>query len=824
MARTKTRPSTRPPASRAARTRTPWTRRLRRLIRPESLGGALVVAAAAILVYLLPIDSVPVADLLDRARDGFVEWFGVHVFTLIALLAAFGGLVAARRLSRLRQHWRHLLGAALLLVFSSGVLGLWRPDVQIGGVGLDAVSAGGDAGRWLTGSLLAGLGWLATAVAGFTLLWPRTSARIARSTPRASVRASSWVWQHGPRQALAGLVAGVKRLGQSDVPNAGELQALRARRARPATNGTAAAPETTPEAPTDATEAPTDLDAPVDDEEAEEDTSRPAVQIPMDMEHDVAEWRHSSDGWQLPPMDLLRKAEPAAPAAHSNERRAQLIVDTLASFGVDAAVTQVNEGPAVTQFGVEPGWNVRTKSVEERDADGKPILDDDGQPRVKEIEVSRTRVRVSRITALQHDLALALAAPALRIEAPVPGKSVVGIEVPNGHTSVVSLRGMLESPAFEQAARKQHLPIALGSGVAGAETVTDLADMPHLLIAGATGSGKSVCLNSIIACLLMNYSPEQLRLVLVDPKRVELTAFADIPHLAFSDIVVDMDKVVGTLQAVIQEMETRYRAFAKIGVRNLEAYNERNEEHPLPYWVVVIDELADLMLAAPYQVEQQLVRLAQLARATGIHLVLATQRPSVDVVTGLIKANFPTRIAFAVSSQVDSRTILDSGGAEKLLGKGDMLYQPKDQGKPTRLQGVFVSDEEIESLVDFWTAGRFESLRPPHFDDLLAEAEEAAADLVPGGPPPDVDPMVTEALQLARDHSQLSTSMLQRRLRIGYPRAARVMDELEERGIVGAPEGGGGSRPVLLDRRGWRQRLGVRGAAPVAGVGREGEG
>ena len=823
MARTKTRPSTRPAPTRTALAGAPWTQRLGRLVRSETTGGALVVAAVAILIYLLPLDAVPVADVLARARDGFVEFFGVHVFTLVALLAALGALVATRRLRWLRHRERHLLGAALLLVFSSGLLGLWRPDVVIGGVRLDAASAGGEAGRWLSSSTLVGLGWLLAAFAGFTLLWPRTSARIARATPGASIRASVWVWRHGPRQALAALVASVQRFGKSDVPNAAEIAALRARHASTVANGTAAAaaaPETSPdEAP-----APTSLDIPDEEEQSEDaEASRPAVQIPMDMEHGAAAWRHSADGWQLPPMDLLRKIEPAAPRAHSNERRAELIVETLASFGVDSTVTQINEGPAVTQFGVAPGWNVRSKTVEERDADGKPILDDEGQPRTKEIELSRTRVRVSRITSLQHDLALALAAPALRIEAPVPGKSIVGIEVPNGHTSVVSLRSMLESPDFEKAVQKHHLPIALGSGVAGAEAVTDLADMPHLLIAGATGSGKSVCLNSIIACLLMNYSPEQLRLVLVDPKRVELAAFADIPHLAFSDIVVDMDKVVGTLQAVIHEMETRYRAFAKVGVRNLETYNERNEEHPLPYWVVVIDELADLMLAAPYQVEHQLVRLAQLARATGIHLVVATQRPSVDVVTGLIKANFPTRIAFAVSSQVDSRTILDGGGAEKLLGKGDMLYQPKDQGKPTRLQGVYVSDEEIESVVAFWTAGRFESLRPPRFDDLLAEAEEAAADLVPGGPPPDVDPMVTEALQLARDHTQLSTSLLQRRLRIGYPRAARVMDELEERGIVGAPEGGGGSRPVLLsdDDEG---EASDAAAAPVAGVGREGEG
>ena len=815
MARTKTRPSTRPPS-----TRGPRGRRLRRLLRPETAGVALVVLAAAILLYLLPVDSVPVSNVLDRARDGLVEIFGVHVFTLVALLAALGVLVATRRLRWLRHHERHVIGAALLLMFSSGVLGRWQPDVLIGGVDLGAASAGGWVGRGLSSSGLVNLGWLLTAPAAFALLWPRTAARLLRAAPGASVRTAAWAWRHGPRQALAALVARVRRFGESDVPNAAELDALRARRLPAAGNGTAEAPsavaKTGAEEPTGET---LDVDEPPED--AEDDDKRPAVQIPMDMEHGAAAWRHSADGWQLPPMDLLQPSRPVASELQNNERRAQLIVDTLASFGVDAAVTQINEGPVVTQFGVEPGWNVRTKTVEERDADGNAILGDDGRPRTKEIEVSRTRVRVSRITSLQHDLALALAAPALRIEAPVPGKSVIGLEVPNARTSVVSLRSMLEAPSFQKEAERCHLPIALGSGVAGAQAVTDLAEMPHLLIAGATGSGKSVCLNSIITCLLMNYSPEQLRLVLVDPKRVELTAFADIPHLAFSDIVVDMDKVVGTLQAVIQEMETRYRAFAKVGVRNIETYNERNEEHPLPYWVVVIDELADLMLAAPYQVEHQLVRLAQLARATGIHLVVATQRPSVDVVTGLIKANFPTRIAFAVSSQVDSRTILDGGGAEKLLGKGDMLYQPKDQGKPTRLQGVYVSDEEIQAVVDFWTADRFESLKPPRFDDLLAEAEQEAADLVPGGgPPPNVDPMVTEALVLAREHTRLSTSLLQRRLRIGYPRAARVMDELEERGIVGAPEGGGGSRPVLLGED--EPSDGV--AAPVAGVGREGEG
>ena len=805
MARTKSRRSPARARARSARARLP---RPPRLLRPEVVGTALVVLAAAILPYLLPLTSV-----LREARDGLVGTFGVHVFTIVTAVALLGVLLALRRVRWLRGHARHLAGLALLLVFTAGLLGLWRPSASVGAVDLGATSAGGDAGRWLTGGWLAATAWLLTLPAGFALLWPRTAARMLRATPGEAARDGAWLWRHGPRQALAELGGRLRRFGEPDVPDVSDLGAIpevlaldpfHARRA-PGANGDCngggcgadhAAPDDA-SAPATAPHAGHALDE--DDGDAtEEDDEAPAVQMPMDLEHEIAGWRHSSDGWQLPPIDALHEAEPATSALQDNARRAQLIVDTLSSFGVAAAVTQINEGPAVTQFGVEPGWDVRARTVVERDAEGKKLLDETGQPRTKEVEVSRTRIRVNRITALQNDLALALAAPALRIEAPVPGKSVIGIEVPNATTSIVTLRSVLEASVFTEAAARQQLPIALGSGVSGVSAVTDLAEMPHLLIAGATGSGKSVCLNAIIACLLMNYSPEQLRLVLVDPKRVELTAFADVPHLAFSDIVVDMDKVVGTLQAVIHEMESRYRAFAKIGVRNLQGYNARNEGRPLPYWVVVIDELADLMLAAPYQVEHQLVRLAQLARATGIHLVVATQRPSVDVVTGLIKANFPTRVAFAVASQVDSRTVLDSGGAEKLLGRGDMLYQPKDQQKPTRLQGVYVSDEEIAAVVDFWTADRFEALKPARFDDLLADAEREAADLVPGGPPPNVDPIVTRALELAREHEQISTSLLQRRLRIGYPRAARVMDELEDRGVVGAPEGGSGSRPVLL--------------------------
>jgi S-DNA-T family DNA segregation ATPase FtsK/SpoIIIE len=401
-------------------------------------------------------------------------------------------------------------------------------------------------------------------------------------------------------------------------------------------------------------------------------------------------------------------------------------------------------------------------------------------------------VRVNQITTLQNDLALALAAPAIRIEAPVPGKSVIGIEVPNTAASVVTLRSVMETAAFQRLAQRSKLALALGKSVAGEPVVADLARAPHLLIAGATGSGKSVCMNTIISCLLMQAKPEEVRFVMIDPKRVELAGFAMIPHLAFSSIVVDVEKVVGTLGAVLHEMEDRYKRFAALAVRNIEGYNKHPKvSERMPYWVVIIDELADLMMAAPFEVERQICRLAQLARATGIHLIVATQRPSVDVVTGLIKANFPTRIAFAMTSQVDSRTILDSAGAERLLGRGDMLYMPTDSTKPKRVQGVYVSDPEIDRIVGFWAEQRLKGGNStPVYDHLLEEAQAQIEE------DEDDDPMYERARSLAQEHSRISTSMLQRRLRIGYPRAARLMDMLEEEGIV-APSSGGGSREVI---------------------------
>ncbi|MFO7997325.1 MAG: DNA translocase FtsK [Dehalococcoidia bacterium] len=474
-------------------------------------------------------------------------------------------------------------------------------------------------------------------------------------------------------------------------------------------------------------------------------------------------------GWQLPPIDILDKPVEVKLDKEDIDQRARLIEEALGSYGVEARVVQVNMGPTVTQFGVEPGWDKKYKEIRERGRDGSY------ETRME--EVSRTRVRVERITSLASDLALALAAPSIRIEAPVPGKPVVGIEVPNTVFGSVALRSVIETAAFQRIQARSKLAIALGKGAGGEAAAGDLTRMPHLLIAGATGSGKTVCLNSIICCLLVHNSPDDVQFIMIDPKRVELVTFNGLPHL-LAPVVVDSDKAVKALRWLNQEMDSRYRQFAQAGARNIEGYNkDRPPGEQLPYLVLIIDELADLMMTAFDEVEHTLCRLAQLARATGIHLVVATQRPSVDVVTGLIKANFPTRISFAVTSQVDSRTILDLVGAEKLLGRGDMLYMATETGKPRRLQGNLVSDAEIQRLVYFWgNQGQIEMSRVD-FDEV---PERLSGGRVSAAP----DPLLEEAKHLAREHKHVSASFLQRRLRIGYPRAARLMEALEQAGLV----------------------------------------
>jgi len=475
-------------------------------------------------------------------------------------------------------------------------------------------------------------------------------------------------------------------------------------------------------------------------------------------------------GWQLPPVTILDKPTEVELSQSEIEKRAELIQEALGSYGVDAKVVQINVGPTVTQFGVEPGWDRKYKEIKERDKDG--------EIQVRTEEISKIRVKVDRISALASDLALALAASSIRIEAPVPGKSIVGIEVPNTTFGLVNLRSVIESTAFQKAYAKSKLALAMGKGAGGETVAADLARMPHLLIAGATGSGKTACLNSIICCLLIHNTPDDVQFIMIDPKRVELVSFNTLPHLV-APVVVEADKAVLALRWLNQEMDNRYQKFAQVGARNIEGYNKnRHPGEPMSYMVLVVDELADLMMTAFDEVERTLCRLAQLARATGIHLIVATQRPSVDVVTGLIKANFPTRISFALTSQVDSRTILDSAGAEKLLGRGDMLYMPTDAAKPKRLQGTFISDAETERIVYFWGNQKKPEAEPVKFEDMghLATPEKSSEDSI-----------MDSARQLAKEHKYISTSFLQRRLRIGYPRAARIMEKLEEEGFGREP-------------------------------------
>jgi S-DNA-T family DNA segregation ATPase FtsK/SpoIIIE len=481
--------------------------------------------------------------------------------------------------------------------------------------------------------------------------------------------------------------------------------------------------------------------------------------------------------WTLPQAsDILDSGN--APSINEDfiQQRARLIEETLASFGAPAQVVAISRGPSITQFGVEPLFLETRGGV-------------------------RTKVRVSKIASLSDDLALALAAPRIRIQAPVPGHSYVGIEVPNEEMAMVALRDILESDTYKRYTKP--LSFGLGRDVAGIPVIASVEGMPHMLIAGTTGSGKSVCVNSILTCLLLYNTPDDLRIVLVDPKRVELTGYNGIPHL-LGEVVVEMDRVIGALQWMTREMDKRYHMFAQIGSRNIVDYNAKMKvkgQKKLPYLVVIIDELADLMMIAPDETEKTITRLAQLARATGIHLILATQRPSVDVVTGLIKANFPARIAFAVASNTDSRVILDQPGAERLLGRGDMLYQAPDAPAAARLQGVFVSDHEIQRLVEYWRA------------QAGGTTSHASADTPAGSVPTNIplkqtqlwdegkkvegDPLFDDAVEIVRKEGRASVSMLQRRLRIGYTRASRLVDTMEDKKIVGPPEGATQMRAVL---------------------------
>ncbi len=500
---------------------------------------------------------------------------------------------------------------------------------------------------------------------------------------------------------------------------------------------------------------------------AENEATEAAENIPMERAD-----------YKFPPIDLLKGIPAKSPAAEQAEleNTAQRLVNALKSFGVETRIVDISRGPTVTRYELQPSAGVK----------------------------------ISKITNLADDIALNLATAGVRIEAPIPNKAAVGIEVPNKASNVVHIREILEASSFTGS--KSKLTIALGKDIGGNPIVSDIAKMPHGLIAGATGSGKSVCINSIIMSILYKARPDEVKLIMIDPKVVELGIYNGIPHLLVP-VVTDPRKAAGTLGWAVSEMEKRYKMFAASNVRDLDGFNRLAESdenlEKLPRIVIIIDELADLMMTAPKEVEDSINRIAAKARAAGMHLIIATQRPSVDVVTGVIKANIPTRVAFAVSSQIDSRTILDHAGAEKLLGRGDMLYSPIGATKPSRIQGCFVSDEEVEAVTDFVKADHTTEYDQEVMDEIERQAafdkKDKGSSSSDGDDAGDSDPMLNAAIEVVVENGQASTSMLQRRLKLGYARAARLVDEMEERGIVG-PYEGAKPRQVLITREQWMEQ------------------
>ena len=710
----------------------------------QMAGVALIMLAMVTLLSLLSLSRGQVTEAWLRLLARGFGWgrlaipFGLGGVGVLLFLAGVGRPVPFP--------WRRVLGFVLLFLAGEGLLHAlaMAPDPQ----GLAAAGGGGGYLGWAVqeglrltvGDVAAILVLVFALISASLLAIDRPLSEIASAAGRAWQGVAEW-------QRMRRL-----RLPPNLPPPPTPGERLLERLAEPVVG-----PRQRPNSPP----------------EARNPGSAPATPLQPRVIGGVPEWR-------LPPLEAILDEGREQELSEAEIRaKVRVIEETLQHFGVPARVVEVNQGPTVTQFGVEPGF------IERRDAEGK---------------LRRFKIKVNKIQSLANDLALALAATSIRIEAPVPGRPMVGIEIPNAQMATVSLRSVMESEAFRRL--ESRLRLALGLDVSGQAVVADLATMPHLLIAGATGSGKSVCLNAIIACLLCGNTPDELRMIMIDPKRVELTNYNGVPHL-LTPVIVEIERVVGTLKWVTREMDRRYDLFSKAGVRNIEGYNAAaavKNDRPLPVLVVLIDELADLMMVAPDDVERSVCRIAQMARATGIHLVMATQRPSVDVVTGLIKANFPARISFAVSTQIDSRVILDAPGAEQLLGRGDMLYMPPDASNLVRLQGCFVSDGELERLVNYWrglgVAPEPYAALPPNGTPLVqqplweeiaqAEREEAGGDALLG-----------EAIALVRAQQRASVSLLQRKLRVGYARAARIMDLLEERGIVGPAEGPSHSREVL---------------------------
>ncbi|MEZ4634555.1 MAG: DNA translocase FtsK 4TM domain-containing protein [Caldilineaceae bacterium] len=793
------------------------TNALKVLARPEVVGLTLIVISVFTLLSLFT-DSR--GSLTGFWIDVWRTWTGVGVWGVPLITGSVGLWMVIRAIEKMPDlPWQRPVGIFLLFVaYITGVT-LASPSSLRGDLAR-AGELGGQLGLWLADGLEAGLsvwgGWViivVLAAAGLVLLTGRVIVDFLLDSW--DIAADMMDGARAQRQDRAidlqpefPLASGelpwwkrmLERVPKPSLPRADDEPKIQLPPA-------AVRARSLPQAPAPA--------APDPAQPAADTRPRPPLTKPSEEGTLTPRVVGGVQSWTLPRIDdMLSDWDRYIDSYEKIRERGKMIEKTLELFGVPARFKEVNIGPTVTQYLIEPGYIERTVRG----------------------ETKKTKVKVAKIAGLSNDLALALAAPSVRIEAPVPGTNYVGVEVPNGESNVVGLKELMESDEFAAIQRKAKLPIALGEDVKGKPVVTDLARMPHALIAGATGSGKSACINSIISCLLLSHTPETLRLLMVDPKMVELTNYNGVPHL-LSPVVTEVDKASGVLYWAVKEMERRYQLLNKANTRDLERYNEylrKRNEPILPFIVIIIDEMADLMMTAAEEVEKHVCRLAQMARAVGIHLLIATQRPSVDVITGLIKANFPTRVAFAVSSQTDSRVILDVPGAERLLGRGDMLFMPPDSSKLERLQGTYLNDDEINRIVRYWKGIRsLESYTPPALPDVT---ETLATDYVPEPPRkstptvweddddddnalPATEPMVQPlfeqievmktvdsrddlfdaAVEVVQAAGRGSVTLLQRRLRIGYTRASRLVEQLEDAGILGPDQGGSQGRVVYLE-------------------------
>jgi len=781
------------------------------LTRSEVGGIALLVLAVITLLSLLTRSNGVLTGALINTLSTL---FGVGIWGFPVVTGALGFWMIIRAIERLPNlPWQRPAGLALL--FAAGLIGatLWlRPQQQAGG---------GEVGLLLTSMLenVAGVGaaWAFFAFLGVAGLLLLTDRWLINAGQDFWYLVQEWQQQRALQPSDA--IRPALPLPTGIIPL---LKQLRERwqwsaTTQPVANTVQPVPQPNLVSP----------DPPVRQAQRTSDTPRPAAArnapaAPLASEpanitpHIIG--GNTAQEWRLPRLpDILKDWERRSDSDDLIRQQGRLIQETLELFGVPADFEGAYKGPSVTQYLIKPGYIERTVAG----------------------ELKRVKIKVSKIAGLSNDLALALAAPSVRIEAPIPGTNYVGIEVPNQEGNTVGLKELMESDIFQN--MKGKLRIALGEDVKGQPIVSDMTRMPHLLIAGATGSGKSACINSIISCLLLTNTPDNLRFLMVDPKMVELTLYNGIPHL-LSPVVTEVDKAAGVLFWAVKEMERRYTLCSKVGARDLVRYNEylaKRNEKALPYIVVIVDEMADLMMAAPEEVEKHICRLAQMARAVGIHLIIATQRPSVDVITGLIKANFPSRIAFAVTSQTDSRVILDVPGADRLLGRGDMLFMAPDSGKLERLQGTWVSDDEISKVVRYWKGIR--SLDVPSSGALPLDAapfvDDPASSTTPAmfgnqgsrpaqssnraslpstlpatglSQPPLFeeieamqaiaarDELFESAVRIVQEAGRGSVSLLQRKLRIGYSRSARLIDQLEEAGIIGPDLSNGQGREVLV--------------------------